>query len=265
MIRESRYYNLLKRKDQRKALEDCLRDTGSMRGKKVLEIGSDWDGLMLRIMREDLGAWDCIGVNPELDHMVKEDGFRLLPIDGANTPLPNESVDLVFSHATLEHVLDLDTLLVEMHRVLKNHGRAWLSFGPIWSSSKGHHLWVKHKKEKYTFTENNPIPDYAHLLWSDNKLKDHLLRQGLEYDLAEMICYQVYRAPVINRLFYEDYIKIFSNSRLSICHIKKERDSWINIVKRKMRYLPMTFQLAYKYPFQDLNTYGAVVVLEKRS
>lgn len=54
-------------------------------------------------------------------------------------PLPNHSVDIVFSHTVFEHITDIDASLSEIKRVLRHDGIAIVSFNHIHHRG-GHHL-----------------------------------------------------------------------------------------------------------------------------
>lgn len=55
-------------------------------------------------------------------------------------PLPDASVDAVFSNDTFEHVMDLDRGFREIHRILRPGGVVISRFGPLFYSPQGYHL-----------------------------------------------------------------------------------------------------------------------------
>ena len=58
-------------------------------------------------------------------------------------PIPDASVDAVFSTDTFEHVMDLDLAFSEIFRVLRPGGVLRTAFGPLFYSPYGYHLhWV---------------------------------------------------------------------------------------------------------------------------
>lgn len=67
----------------------------------------------------------------------------LLSQDQRSIPLKNNYVDLIVSHSVLEHVVDLETTIKEMDRVLKVGGYALLTVSPLYWSSWGGHLYTK--------------------------------------------------------------------------------------------------------------------------
>ena len=106
----------------------CL-DELDVRGKRVLEIGlgqgAESEGLIRRGAR-----WTGVDVT---DEAVRRVSLRLelsgLPYEGVTRgsataiPLPDQSVDLVFSHGVLHHVPDIAAAQSEIARVLRPGGR----------------------------------------------------------------------------------------------------------------------------------------------
>lgn len=253
----------LPRKDQCIALNNFSRDVGSLNEKTVLEIGADWEGKVLQSIKEDFGAKECFGVNPEITFDRHENNYHLLSRNGAQTGLPDCSIDIVFGHALLEHVTNLKDVLSEIHRVLRPGGLAWLSGEPIWSSRLGHHLWVKKDGVKYTFTENNVIPDFAHLLWDESHLRRYLSFIKDE-ELRETIHKEVYHSEGINRFFLEDYINIISKSNLELKLFRKHRSPFLDRAKYFLYHWQTTIQLIVKLYPHDFVTNGITIMLRKK-
>ena len=106
----------------------CL-DALDVRGQRVLEIGlgqgAESEGLIRRGAR-----WTGVDVT---DEAVRRVSLRLelsgLPYDGVtrgsatSIPLPDQSVDLVFSHGVLHHIPDIAAAQSEIARVLRPGGR----------------------------------------------------------------------------------------------------------------------------------------------
>jgi len=71
-----------------------------------------------------------------LDHYAYEGVDIVANLEEA-LPIPNESYDLVFANQILEHVRDLNSLLIEIHRILKPGG-SLLANVPYFRSSWAH-------------------------------------------------------------------------------------------------------------------------------
>lgn len=67
--------------------------------------------------------------NPGHDHRKENIDFYF---DGKNIPFENESFDTVVIFQVIEHVKDLDKLLLEIKRVLKPKGKIIASFPFLW-------------------------------------------------------------------------------------------------------------------------------------
>ena len=252
---------VLPREDQYLALADFSKTFRSLEGSTILEIGSDWDGLTLKALKNHYGASVCYGVNPEVRNPFSDNGISLLKKYGSNTGLPDSCIDFVFSHATFEHVLDIEANLVEIERVLKPNGKAWIRFGPVWSSKRGHHLWLKTDKQKFTFLDN-VIPPYGHLLMEENELNFYLQKK-MEKNYADAICFEVYHSQGINRFFMKDYKKKFDNSLLKLISFTKVPNTIYSRFYLIKNYWKQYTKLFLKYSPQDFISTGATAILEK--
>lgn len=191
---------------------------------EILEIGSDDDAKVLREF-DRLGARAVTGINPYLDiwHDIPSGKRELSPTcvlansDVRKLPFKNESFTSVFSVAVLEHINDLATALSEIHRVLKPGGYVYAEFGPIWSCSVGHHVYavVDGEEARHWKPEKNPVPNYAHLLLAPHQMRP-LLQERVSEKLLSAILEWIYEKPSINRLFFEDYDRLFKESEFEI-------------------------------------------------
>lgn len=70
----------------------------------------------------------------------------LISYNGVNLPFPNESFDITFSNATLEHIKNLPALTRELYRVTKDEGLNYHLWHNYYSLSGGHtHNWLNKK------------------------------------------------------------------------------------------------------------------------
>lgn len=111
---------------------------------RVLELGGS-HGFQASVVK----AWGCDVFSLDIKS-PKPDSVIHHPVtiyDGVNIPLPDQSVDLVFSSNVLEHVDDLKGLLRDTRRVLRKGGRcihvlptpSWR----IWTSLAGYAFALK--------------------------------------------------------------------------------------------------------------------------
>jgi SAM-dependent methyltransferase len=227
----------------------------------VLEIGSDLSGTVSQEMKEH-GAQMVIGINPLLGveksttSIPTDDFNRLLRSDARWLPLKDGSVSSVFSVATFEHIYDLDIALDEMLRVLKPGGLLYSDFGPIWSSSVGHHVYAKVGEEEARHWKpgKNPVPHFGHLLYPADELRMKL-KGKTSQALLDAIVAWIYEEDGINRLFYEDYISIFEKSGFQTVEMNEVREHIDSGIER-------TLQEIYT-PYKEFRCRMIEVILRK--
>jgi SAM-dependent methyltransferase len=90
-------------------------------GLTILDAGCGHTAPNLQELR-DSGA-TLIGV--DLVHLEPQPGMELIEADLGRIPLPDASVDLIYSRSVMEHVVDPDAVYGEAARLLKPGGR-WI-------------------------------------------------------------------------------------------------------------------------------------------
>lgn len=85
---------------------------------RVLEIGGG-NGFQAALLAERVGVVVSIDIKAHPNPIVPVTIY-----DGRNIPFPEKHFDAVFSSNALEHIADLDRILVESGRVLEDHGVA---------------------------------------------------------------------------------------------------------------------------------------------
>lgn len=200
-------------------------------GKGVLEIGSDLDSKVIREL-SDKGCPRVIGINPafaqdELDRINETlpAGCVLQRADMRNTGLPDSTVGALFSVSVFEHLLDFEQCLAEMHRILVPGGMVYAEFGPIWSSSLGHHVYAEVNGEQARHWDPglNPLENFSHLLQDRGEMAQ-ALEGRVSSPLAAAILSWVYEGDGINRLFYEDYLRFVEQSPFELVHLDTDRE-----------------------------------------
>jgi SAM-dependent methyltransferase len=220
--------------------------TVGLRGKRVLEIGGC---LPEELVLGRLGAYQWIGVedlsyyreelqyqdeaelssNRNLAHIrtaIKIDHLKQAAqlgeygcIDGGVEALPDclhGQFDAVFSVAAFEHLLHFPASLRRMYDCLAPGGRLYAFFAPVWQDRCGHHMpkLVDPKGVVFEFGEST-IPDWGHLLMSPAEMYVHLLTKT-DPETADKVVYFIYHSTYVNRLFFEDYYRYFSNSPFQV-------------------------------------------------
>jgi hypothetical protein len=174
-------------------------------GKVVLEIGSDANLDMARHIAV-FGPRLVIASNIEKGWPNRTPSASLLVTHADARDLAvaigPETIDIVVGVAILERVSDVSGILGQVRRVLRPSGVAFLHGNPLWSSKKGHHLWVDAPGGSYRFDEEtkNPIPDWGHLLYDRDELGDVLRARTVPEGDIPAIQRCVYDSPAINRV-----------------------------------------------------------------
>jgi SAM-dependent methyltransferase len=247
---------------QRNAVETFLRETApELLDAGVLEVGSDTSGHVLRHLNRR-GVTALVGVNPawtdgDLDRLqIAMPSVRVLALDLLSAKLPAASFGAIFSVAVFEHLIDLVACLDEMHRLLLPGGRVFAAFGPIWSSSLGHHVFVDRDDVQLRHWDPrlNPIDDYSHLLMSPDEMHAHI--QGRRnHATADAAVDWIYRSDELNRRFFDDYVAAFEASQFRVLSIETDDESVPHARLEALRS---------RYPGKTTFTVrNATVVLEK--
>ena len=211
----------------------------------VLEVGSDLDAKVI-IALKNAGCREVIGINPEFedDKLINinshlPNGCILKNGDLRTTGLPDESIGAIFSVSVFEHLLNFDCCLSEMFRLLVPGGYVYAEFGPIWSSSLGHHVCASAQGEEARHWDptKNPVPNYGHLLMDRSAMITYLKKRISDSLTSEIVSW-IYDKPYINRLFLEEYIQLIENSDFDVIKMEFDRE---HIPKDMIKKLQCTF------------------------
>lgn len=206
----------------------------SFEGKDVLEVG---------------GAQSCDSIYPflmdgaasatvtGLSHISQEQtsknyNLRVLRADALelSSVFGPCSFDIVYGLSIVEHIPSPRVFLDEVYAVLKPGGLAYFEGNPIWSSPKGHHLWVatwggayKNKaKANYLFSEwpgatsTNPLPDWSHLLMTPDRMREYLTEKLIASTDIDCIIDWVFYSDQVNRISMTEIAEAYTNSMLIV-------------------------------------------------
>jgi SAM-dependent methyltransferase len=135
------------------------------------------------------------------------------------TEFRDNCFDGVLTLSVLEHLLDLNGAFDEMTRVLKNGGEMLHMFGPAWSCAYGHHIYENPHDKLLNFSHWQ-MPAHMHLLCGHKEIINYYIEMGYPESAGYAAIYWFYEAPLINRVFYEDYMEIFEEDRFQIDRIE---------------------------------------------
>jgi len=178
----------------------------SLTGKKVLEIGCGHGALCYELAKR--GAAEVVGV--DLDEKRIEFANRYLPEKDADLSkvlhfsgrnihdMEERDFDLVISKSTFEHVMDLETMLKTIYRLLSPGGTLYSGFGPLYNSFDGDHRLV------------TLIP-WGHLLLSDeSRMRRFSKKTGNPIHTVEDMTFNMFPFREYERIFKESDFEIES-------------------------------------------------------
>ena len=140
------------------------------------------------------------------------------------------SFDAIYGLSVIEHIPSPKLFMKEVFTALKPGGVAYFEGNPIWSSPKGHHLWVatwgggyqNKATANYLFSEwpnvksANPLPDWSHLLMSQGEMGDYLSGKRIPDEDVDCIIDWVFHCDDINRLTMTEIAEAYTTSRLTV-------------------------------------------------
>jgi SAM-dependent methyltransferase len=134
----------------------------SLEGKTVLDFGCGGGELSRLLMARGAAKLYGVDLNPDaLDDARRSNpnGASAEFLLGAESsiPLPSSSIDVIFCISVLEHVIDVDSILTEWHRILRPGGHVLIEWC-AWHHPDGSHL-----------DSVIPIP-YAQCIFSESTL-----------------------------------------------------------------------------------------------
>lgn len=184
-------------------------------GKRILEIGGNSFAVGDEFLKRGAKKVDIINIQEGLSY--HSDQISFVSMDARDLTFENETFDIVFGVAVLEHLQNLDKVLIQIDSVLKKNGKAFLQGGPLWSSIRGHHVWVHCDGVKYEFSnEKNPVPDWGHLFLNKDEMRTYLVSNSIIESHANEIVEWVYEDTSLNRYTFEDYKRFFNECPLDI-------------------------------------------------
>jgi SAM-dependent methyltransferase len=235
---------------------------GGFDGKRVVEIGSDHAAATLRVVARLYRPAELVGLNPAFVSRQIAANVRTEQTAAERSGLAEDSMDAVFSSSAFEHVHGLGDVLEEMHRVLVPGGLLYSHFGPIWSTSYGHHLWIEHEGRLLTY-HDVLLPPWCHLLSDRDTVRDLLAPEHGE-TLADRMTDFVFASPEQNQLMFDDYEQIVAASPFETVFLKGY-DAPLAALYPSARSPAVLDELAARFPGRHGFLYdGITMLLRKR-
>ena len=237
----------------------------NVKGKSLLEVGGSLPNEML---------FDLFGVesyiNTESPDYIEADNDKkytdrhgkhgkrttiYLNAEDIGQQIAAESIDLIFSVACFEHIYDLETALQACFITQKKGGILYSFFAPIYSYlTDGHHGVIpKHS----AFPE---IPWGLHLLKNSDQRKFLQTANIVDPKEIQEILGAVNFDRIPNRLYYEDYSRIFTESPYYVARLDDAAPNY-NISKQ---YGAEAERIRKSNPLvKNLHSQGFRVILQK--
>jgi len=172
----------------KKYLDTVVNELNSLvklRGKVIAEIGPDRNlDMAHKLTLRGARKVHCFNSATFMDKAALERAKKNEKIVFHDSYLENNSmkagsVDLIFAIATLEHIGDITATISAARRLLKRGGVLYLQGCPMWTSPRGHHIWiVLPSGNRFFFSDHtNPFYAWEHLCYDTPiKMKNHLAR-----------------------------------------------------------------------------------------
>lgn len=195
--------------------KDFYRRAAKLKGKHVLLIGfteAEADEYVAKYEPQSitmLTKWEG-----HVDAAVKK--YQLYMGDiCTRTDFKENLFDSVLTLSVLEHLDNLEGAVIEMTRITKNGGDILHIFGPTWSCAYGHHIYEKADDPLLNFSLW-AMPAHMHLLCSRDEIVNFYVEQGYKKEAGNAALHWFFETPIINRLFFDDYLNIFSAAPLQL-------------------------------------------------
>ena len=236
---------------QQNHINVCL-EKNLFKNKRILEIGGETPEDVTSAL--EIECWYCIDPRIKEAYTSPSGKYKRLPVS-VQDYTPDMDFDLIFATNSFEHITGLDKAVINMYSLLKTGGKISALLGPIWSCHKGHHIWYKDSSGKLITFNNISLPKWAHLLYSEEEIKEILLKEYNE-EAAKRISHAIFHSNFLNRLFYDDYKFIVENSKFNILEFRDWHESI---------YPAADIQkiLESKYNKQNFSTVSIKLLLEK--
>lgn len=116
----------------------------ALEGKTVLDFGCGGGDLSRLLIERGASKVYGVDLNSEALAQARQSNrygssAEFLLGTESSIPLPSNSVDFVFCIAVLEHVIDVDSILAEWHRILRPGGAVWIDWS-AWHHPDASHL-----------------------------------------------------------------------------------------------------------------------------
>lgn len=229
----------------------CGIDDNLFQNKKVLEVGGYTKYEITQSL--NVKSWYCI--DPLYRGVyIHSDAFKVFQASILDFDV-NEKFDTIIATNSFEHVNGLAAGIEHMYSLLNDGGKVSALLGPIWSCYKGHHVWYTQENGEIINFNNIKLDDWAHLLYSQEEIKEQLLKNYDEKSASDISSW-IFETDFLNKMFYDDYKKLIESSKFNILEFRDWHKS--KIPSSKIQKI-----LEEKYNRKNFSTVSIKMLLEK--
>lgn len=234
-----------------------------IREKEIIEVGGYFPKDI--VLSQGIKKW--VSVDPQIPNEINEEQYVAFKGDILNFPCKEESFDIVFSSNAFQYISNFKQTMAYLHRLLRTGGKVFSHFGPIWSSPDGNNFenLILSDGKVINFWENNILPKWYHLLYSECELREIINKYFSSKD-TDIIINFLFHSNNINRLFFNDYLEIFRSTGFKIILFKASDllDYDLNpTIKNSFSDDEIKSQLTKMYGQNNYDCRDIMVLLEK--
>lgn len=220
---------------QKKCLNELF-EVYDTNGARVLELGGSPPFSVARQFIESGASHvSIINIRDDLKSSAVNSSIDFFNMDAGDLKFEENSFDVVFGCAVLEHFLHPKLIFEQCCKVVRPGGIVYLHGAPIWSSSVGHHLWITTSDGvEYKFNGNNPLNAYDHLLLDRKQITQKLSQKGIPNNHITEIVNFLYSDKRINRIMPFELINFADGCGLNLFDIRLGRWDYIDETVRIM-------------------------------
>jgi len=236
-------------------LSSMLRYVTSIRDKRILEVGCS-DGLACNLLLgENPAAITGVDVMETVGCVYRDPKITYAKMNAANLHFADQTFDVCYSIATLEHCQDPYAALQEMKRVTKRGGFVYVQAGPLYYGPFGHHMFGYFDAFPWVHLRLpvEGILDYCRTHQIDQQIRQRLGRNPEHY-VREMMS-----TDHLNGLSYQEYCvtEFIASPDLEIFGFSRAREGENLLTESILRELP-------DIPREDLVSHGFELALRRR-
>lgn len=236
-------------------LGSMLRQVPNIRGKHVLDVGCK-DGLTCDLLlNEDPAAVSGIDVMESVGCAYGHAKISYARMDASRLKFDDESFDVAYTIATLEHCRDPYAVLQEMKRVTKRGGCVYAQAAPLYFSPFGHHM--------FGYFDDYPwihlrLSIQGILEYCSSRKIDRKIQQALGRSAEDYVC-SMMSADHVNGLTFQEYrlTEFMEAPDIEVLGFSRSREG------ENLLAQPIRRELT-DIPYEDLTAHGFELVFRRR-